>query len=290
MWIAATINRIRKTLAAKRRPPIVPLIIVLALVLTGIFGPLFAPYSPYKGALSDRLLPPFWQDGGSTEHLLGTDVFGRDVLTRLIYGARVSLAVSLLTLLIASVIGSFIGLVSGYFGGWVDAIIMRVVDLMLSLPNILIAFVIVAVFGPSLTIIVLVVVLVVWARYARQVRAEVLSIKERDFVALARTAGCSHLRIIFKHIFPNVTNTLIVIITLQVGWVILLEASLSFLGVGIPPPTPAWGVMVADGRAIINSAWWISTIPGIAILLVVLSLNLFGDWLRDVLDPKMRQI
>jgi len=186
--------------------------------------------------------------------------------------------------------GPVLGLVAGYFGGWTDALIMRVVDIAFSLPTILLALVLAVVIGPSFGTVIAIVAFLLWARYARQVRGEVLSVKERDFVAQARIAGCSHIRIIFGHILPNVVNTLIVLATLQVGYVILLEGTLSFLGVGIPPPLPAWGLMVATGRALIVSAWWVSFFPGLAILLTVLTLNLIGDWLRDSLDPKLRQV
>lgn len=290
MSIVSLGNKIKKAFSGKRRPPLVPVMILAALVIVALLAPFLAPYSPYEGSLPDKLKPPFWVAGGSIDHPLGTDKFGRDILSRLIYGARVSLAISLTALLIGSSVGTVLGLISGYFGGWVDALIMRVADIALSLPLVLMALLLVTIFGPSFAIVIIVIALLIWARYARQVRGEVLSIKEKDFVALARTAGCSHIWIMTRSIFPNLVNTLIVLITLQVGWVILLEASLSFLGVGIPPPQPAWGVMIADGRALVASAWWISVVPGVAILLVVLSLNLFGDWLRDALDPRLRQI
>jgi peptide/nickel transport system permease protein len=187
------------------------------------------------------------------------------------------------------VIGGTVGSVAGYFGGWIDALIMRAVDLMLSMPLLLTALVLAVVLGPSFANIIIVLVLSSWAQYARQVRGETLSLREREFVKLARVAGASHLRIIARHLLPNVLNTLIVLVVLQVGRVILLEASLSFLGIGLPPPQPAWGLMVAEGRELINSAWWISTIPGMAIVLTIVALNLFGDWLRDLLDPKLAQ-
>jgi len=202
----------------------------------------------------------------------------------------VSLSVSLVAILIGGVVGTALGLVAGYFGGWTDTIIMRVVDVAFSLPTILLALVLATIIGPSFQTVIVIVALLLWARYARQVRGEVLTVRERDFVAQARIAGCSHLRIVFSHILPNVANTLIVLATLQVGYVILLEGTLSFLGVGIPPPTPAWGLMVATGRGLIVSAWWVSFFPGLAILLTVLILNLLGDWLRDRLDPRLRQV
>ena len=225
-----------------------------------------------------------------SEHLLGTDAFGRDTFSRLIYGARISLVVSLLAVFFAGSVGTAVGLIAGYFGGWVDVLLMRVVDVGLSIPLILMAIILVSVLGPSITNVILVILLLLWPRYARQIRAETLSIKQQPFVDLARVAGCSPIRIMWVHIFPNVIPSLLVLATLQVGWVIIMESSLSFLGVGIPPPQPAWGVMVADGRGLIATAWWISLWPGLAILLTVLSFNLLGDWLRDRLDPKLRQV
>lgn len=270
--------------------PIVPLVVIAAFLLVAIFAPWLSPHDPVQGTLGDKMRPPFWEEDGSWQYPLGTDKLGRDVLSRLIFGARASLAVSLIAIFIGGIAGTALGLIAGYYGGWADAVIMRLVDLMLSLPVVLLAFILAFVRGPSFDNVIFIVVLILWSRYARQVRGEVLTIRERDFVALAKLAGCSSPNIILHHIFPNVVNTLIVLVTLQVGWVILLEASLSFLGVGLPPPQPAWGLMVSDGRGLISSAWWISAVPGTAIILVILSLNLAGDWLRDVLDPKLKQV
>lgn len=277
---------------AGRRAPIVVFaaILLVILVLPAVFAPWLAPHDPLEGRLAQKLKPPVWLAGGSWEYPLGTDPLGRDLLSRLIFGARVSLSVSLVAILIGGVVGTVLGLVAGYFGGWTDALIMRVVDIAFSLPTILLALVLAVVIGSSFRTVIVIVALLLWARYARQVRGEVLSVRERDFVAQARITGCSHLRIIFGHILPNVANTLIVLATLQVGYVILLEGTLSFLGVGIPPPTPAWGLMVATGRSLIVSAWWVSFFPGLAILLTVVTLNLIGDWLRDRLDPRLRQV
>ena len=278
-------------LAWARRFPLVPLSIMLVLlVIPAIFADLIAPYDPTEGSLSERLRPPAWMDGGSTEHLLGTDKQGQDILSRIIHGARVSLSVSLLAIFVGGVLGSSLGLLAGYFGGKLDHLIMRLVDITLALPFILLALVLVTVLGPSFKTVVTVIVLLLWARYERLARGQTLAVKPQDFVARARVAGSSSFRIIVRHIFPNVVNPLIVITTLEVGHVILLESTLSFLGAGIPRPTPAWGLMVADGRELIVTAWWIAFIPGVAILLTVLSLNLFGDWLRDRLDPKLRNI
>ena len=229
-------------------------------------------------------------EGGAREHPLGTDRFGRDVLSRIIYGSRISLLVSLIAIGVAGTVGTTLGLISGYRGGLTDAVLMRLTDVGLSLPTILIAVVLVAVSEPSLRNVILVIALLLWPRFARQMRGETLAIKEQDFVALAVVAGRSSAWIIRRHIFPNVVPTLLVISTLQVGYVILLEGTLSFLGVGVPPPSPAWGLMIADGRGFLATAWWISFFPGMAMLLTVLAVNLLGDWLRDHLDPKLRQL
>jgi len=283
-------NRIRIAATALKRFPAIPVAIILALVLTAIFADFWAPYSPYDQSLPNRLKPPFWVEGGSTEHLLGTDLLGRDVLSRLIFGARISLLVALMGILVAGSIGAVFGVVSGFYGGKVDALIMRACDATLSLPIILLALLLAVIFGPSLANLIYVMGLVLWARYARVVRGEVLSWKEQDFIAYARVAGASPLRIMIRHIFPNIVNTLMVLITFQTGYVIILESFLSFLGAGVPPPTPTWGGMVAEGRGYIITGWWLSVFSGLAISLVVLSLNLFGDWLRDYLDPKLRQV
>jgi len=283
--------RVAHVLRQARRYPLVPLaLLTFFLVIPAVFAPLVAPYDPLKGSLANRLRPPVWQQGGSIDYLLGTDKLGRDMLSRLIYGARVSLAVSLAAIVVGGVVGTVLGLMSGYFGGRVDAVIMRLVDISLSFPTILVALVLVAAIGPSFWTVIFVVVVFLWARYARLVRGETLSIKERDFVARARVAGASHTRIMRRYILPNVVNSLVVLGTLQVGYVILLESTLSFLGAGLPRPTPAWGLMIADGRELIVTAWWVSMFPGLAIMLTVLALNMLGDWLRDHLDPKLRNV
>ena len=230
------------------------------------------------------------REGGSTKYLLGTDQLGRDLLSRVIYGARISLIVSAVTLGVGGTIGVTLGLIAGWYGRWIDELIMRLVDVMLSLPLILVALVLVVTLGQSFTIIVTVLCLFIWPRFARQVRRDVLTLKTKDYVALAKIAGASTPRILLVHIFPGTINTLIVVATLQVGIVILLESVLSFLGAGVPPPTAAWGSMVADGRDRLAGFWWMSTFPGLAIMLTVMSLNLFGDWLRDTLDPRLRQL
>jgi peptide/nickel transport system permease protein len=289
-WYMAPLRLLRGIFQVRRFPGVPMAILVFLLVIPGIFAEWIAPHDPIKGSLALRLKPPMWEKGGSITYPLGTDKVGRDVLSRIIYGARVSLRVSVEAIVVSGFIGTALGLISGYFGGRVDALIMRLVDISISLPIILVALVFVAALGPSFATVIAVITILLWARYARQVRGETLSIKERDFIARARVAGASHFRIMFRYLLPNVVNTLIVLATLQVGFVIIFESSLSFLGAGIPRPTPAWGLMVADGRELIVTAWWISMFPGIAIMLTVLSFNLVGDWLRDHLDPKLKNI
>lgn len=263
---------------------------LILFVVGAIFADWLAPYSPKEINLANALSPPFWQQGGTTAHLLGTDRLGRDILSRIIFGARVSLIVAAIGVLSAGSIGGAMGIIAAFRGGRVDTIISRAIDVMLGFPTILFALVLAIVLGPSLFNVSLVVILIYWARYARQSRGETLKIREMDYVTLARTAGCSDLTLMVRHILPNVVNSLIVLATFNVGTVITMEASLSFLGAGIPPPTPSWGSMCAGGRGILMTAWWVSFMPGVAITLVVLSGNLFGDWLRDRLDPKLRDV
>jgi len=264
--------------------------VFLALVIAAIFAPFIAPYDPEARNLYDQFIPLSWMEGGSTAHLLGTDYFGRDILTRLLYGARVSLSVGVIAVAAAASLGTVVGLISGYFGGWVDIVLMRVVDSVLAFPLILIAILLAVTLGPSYGNIIFILSLLLWPRFARQIRAETLAIKEQEYVALARVGGCSPARMMWKHIFPNVVPTLLVLVTFQVGQVIMMEASLSFLGVGIPPPTPTWGAMCSEGRDYIGTYWWLSAFPGLAILATVSSTNLVGDWIRDRLDPRLRQV
>jgi peptide/nickel transport system permease protein len=273
-----------------RRVPVVSLAIVGVFVLVGIFAPLLSPADPYEQTLRLRFRPPVWEDRGSWAHPLGTDRLGRDVLTRIMWGSRISLAAGVLTVLLASAVGAAIGLVAGYYGGRIDAGLMRITDATLSFPVILLALILAVTVGPSFTNVVIAIAVILWARYARVIRSQVLTLMELDFIAQARLAGAGGWRIITRHLLPNTLNTLVVLVTLQVGYVIIVEASLSFLGAGIPPPTPAWGSMIAEGRDVVTSAWWVSMFPGLAILLVVLAFNLLGDWLRDTLDPKLRQL
>ena len=230
------------------------------------------------------------QRGGSTEYILGTDKVGRDILSRIIYGSRVSIVVAGIAIFIGGVIGTTLGISAGFFGGWIDAVVMRLVDISLSIPIILLALVLVAALGASFVTVIFVLVVLLWAHYARMARGVSLSVRVQDYIDRARVAGGSNARIMLRHVFPNVFNSLVVLATLQIGFVIVVESTLSFLGAGIPRPTPAWGLMVADGRELIVSHWWVAFFPGLAILLVVLAMNLLGDWLRDKLDPKQRQV
>jgi peptide/nickel transport system permease protein len=273
-----------------RRAPWIPICLISIMVCMALFAPLLAPYSPIDQALREKLIPPFWMEGGGMSHILGTDAFGRDVLSRLIYGARVSLLVALLALIAGGGVGLVIGIVAGYIGGALDNLLMRLVDAAFTFPAILFALLLAVTMGQGIGTLVIAISLLLWASFARVIRGEVLTLRQRDFVALAKVRGCSSLRIMLTHILPNVLNTFLVLVTLNIGVVIIAEASLSFLGAGIPPPTPTWGLMISEGRGRIADAWWVALIPGFAITLLVLSVNLFGDWLRDRLDPQLRQL
>ena len=274
----------------ERRLPVIPIGIIAAFVLVAILAPLLSPANPYEQSLRLRFRPPVWEERGSWANPLGTDRLGRDMLSRIIWGARVSLAAGVVTVLLASAFGAAVGLTAGYYGGRVDAVLMRVTDATLSFPVILLALILAVTVGPSFLNVVIAIAVILWARYARVIRGQVLTLMELDFIAQARIAGAGGWRIITRHLLPNTANTLVVLVTLQIGYVIIVEASLSFLGAGIPPPTPAWGSMIAEGREFVTSAWWVSFLPGLAMLLVVLAFNLLGDWLRDTLDPKLRQL
>ena len=266
-------------------------VILVGLALVAIFADAIAPHSPEVGSLGARFKPPAWQEGGTSQFLLGTDHLGRDVLSRLLFGARVSMMVGLLAVFVAGTIGTALGILSGYMGKWVDQIIMRVTDTWLALPALTFAIFLAAILGPSEMNIVIILSAVFWTRYARVIRGEVLSLKEREFVRLAIVAGCSKWTIMKRHILPNVLNTAIVLGTLQLGVVIITEASLSFLGVGVPPPQPAWGLMLADGKkGLMAGYWWLTVLPGFCLMFMVLSANLLGDWLRVNLDPQLRQL
>jgi peptide/nickel transport system permease protein len=272
--------------------PLVPAATLGLLVVTALGAGLLAPYDPTIPVAGGRVFqPPFWMEGGSTSVLFGTDFQGRDVLSRLIYGARVSLVVAVMGTLVAGGFGMLMGVLAGYFGGWVDQVVMRLTDAWLALPSLMFAVFLAALLGPGIANIIFVFGLIYWTRYARVIRGEVLSLRERDFVRLAQVAGVSHPRIIFKHIIPNVLNTWMVLASLTVGVVIITEASLSFLGLGVPPPTPAWGLMMAEARATLMAGqWWLTVLPGACISVVVLAANLFGDWLRVRIDPQQRNL
>ena len=274
-----------------REFPLIPALILGSIALVAIFANLLAPHNPEIGSLTVRFRPPVWQTGGSSRYLLGTDQLGRDVLSRLIFGARVSMVVGVTAVIFAGAVGTTLGIISGYLGGWVDQVIMRVTDTWLALPALMFAIFLAAIVGPSMWNIVIILGLVYWTRYARVIRGEVLSLKEREFVRLAIVAGCSKWTIMYRHILPNVVNSAIVIGTLMLGVVIITEASLSFLGVGVPPPQAAWGLMLSDGKqSLMVGRWWLSVLPGCCIMLMVLSANVLGDWLRVKLDPQLRQL
>ncbi len=274
-----------------RRYPVVWAAVFTLLVVLAAFAPMIAAHDPIRDADFTRVRnPPIWLEGGASEFWLGTDQVGRDLWSRLLYGGRASLMVVAVGMTSGMIIGTTLGLAAGFIGGIVDEIIMRLVDAWIALPFIMIALVIKIVLGTSFTIMFLILVLISWVGFVRPVRGEVLSLRERDYVASARVAGASGFRIAIRHILPGVSSTVIVLATLGAGGLVLAESTLSYLGVGIPQPTPTWGNMVADGRDYLDTAWWISTMPGIAIFLLVLSLNFTGDWLRDRWDPKLRQL
>ena len=286
---SARIKRFLKGLRLSRFPW-APLLIIATVVFVAIFADLLTIHSPYDPNLPERLLPPAWDAHGSWKYILGTDSLGRDILTRLFFGARITLLVALLALIVGGGVGLIIGILAGYLGGKVDSFLMRAVDVTLAFPTILFALLLAVTMGPGVSTVVIAVGLVLWARFARIIRGEVLALKEGDFIAQAKIDGCSPVRIMLRHIMPNVLNTFLVLVSLNTGWVIIIEATLGFLGAGIPPPTPSWGQMTAEGREFIATAWWLSILPGLAIASLVLSFNLFGDWLRDTLDPKLRQL
>jgi len=280
-----------------RRWPVIPILILTIMVFIAVFAPIISPMGPKEINLRGRAAPPIWEKEwydanpkNEKTYLLGAYHVGRDVLTRMFYGARISLAVAVISLTAGVVIGSAIGLVSGYYGGFIDEFSMRAVDVWNALPFLLIAILAAVTFGQEVWIVMVLLALVAWAGNVRNVRAEVLTLKTRDYVALAKIAGASDFRILMRHIFPGVVNTIVVLATLRVGGLILAEASLSFLGAGIPAQTPTWGNMISEGREWLSTAWWIAMFPGIAILLVVMSVNFFGDWLRDRWDPRLRQL
>jgi peptide/nickel transport system permease protein len=262
-------------------------IILLTVIVGAVFADYFAPHEPNRQRLIARFKPPFWADGGSLTYPLGTDHVGRDIWSRIIHGSRISLVVGVCAVAVSTLIGVTLGLISGFVGGRTDAIIMALVDIMLAFPQLILAFAMVAVLGPGIGNIILVLGITGWERYARVVRAEVLALREREYVQAARAVGVSNVNIIFGHIMPNTVSSVIVMATLQTAQAILAEAALSFLGLGTGLTYPSWGQMIALGRDYISIAWWLSTFPGLAILLTVLAINLVGDRIRDVLDPRV---
>ena len=284
---------LRRLAAAFPRLPKLSAAVVLAVVLAAAGASLLTGRVLPEANQIDlrfRYAPPWPMAGSSPAHLLGTDRLGRDLLSRMLVGAQNSLSVALMAIVFAAAVGTCLGLVAGYLGGWVDSLIMRCVVIMMSFPAILVALVFVVTIGASFGMVVATLALLLWAQYARLVRGQVLSVKERDFIALAHVAGASTRRILVVHIFPNLVNSVVVLTTLQIGWGIVVESALSFLGAGVPPPAPTWGNLVAEGRDVLDQAWWIAVCPGLAIMLVVLAFNLCGDWVRDALDPKLRQL
>ncbi len=270
--------------------PLPAILLLLPVSICGIMGPFFTPHDPAAINPSLALQPPSWLVGKGWTYVFGTDYLGRDVLSRVIVGARASLLVSFVGVGLAGIIGVLLGLTSAFFGGRVDTLLMRLVDIQMSMPAILLALLLSASLGAGLTSVIVVIAIVYWTSYARVVRGETLSVKQRDFVVMARVLGCPSTRILKKHIFPNVIDSALVVASLQLGTAVMLEASLSFLGLGVQPPAVAWGKMIAEARLYISTAWWLPTFPGVAIMVTVLGANLLGDWLRDKLDPKLRQI
>jgi peptide/nickel transport system permease protein len=283
--------RWRKVAVQLRGAPIIPLLIMATLVFTAVFADFLAPHNPEVGNLRLRYRPPVWQERGSWEFVLGTDHMGRDELSRLLFGSRISLMVGITAVLVAGGIGTLLGIVSGFYGRWVDQVVMRITDSWLALPAVSFAILLATLVAPSKWNIVIILGAVYWTRYARVIRSEVLSLKERDYVRLAVVAGCSRARIMWTHILPNVANSAIVLATLNLGVVIIAEATLSFLGVGVAPPEPAWGLMLSEGKSgLMAGYWWLSVLPGLCIMFVVLAANLLGDWFRVWSDPQLRQL
>lgn len=275
MWLRSTF----------RGAPIFCLFVLTVAVVCTIFAPLLAPADPIQTDRIKVLSPP-----SLSQHLLGTDHLGRDILSRMIYGARISVTVGFLAVFVSGAVGTLIALVSGVFRGWMDAVLMRITDAFLALPYLVVAVTVVAILGSSLMNVILVIGLLRWMIYARTIRGEVLRLTEMDFIRLARVAGVSRPRVIMRHIFPNIVNTLLVLGTLEVGSAVITEASLSFLGLGIPRPLPSWGAMLAESQTYVFAAWWLPVFPGLAITLLVMASNLTGDWLRDRFDPTRRQL
>ncbi|PYZ92959.1 peptide ABC transporter permease [Salipaludibacillus keqinensis] len=273
-------------LLLKSKTGTVGFLIVMVVFIVGIFSDQIAPFGVNEQNYANMLVPPAWQEGGSSEHFLGTDNLGRDILSRIIYGTTISLLVGIFSVVVAGILGMAAGLFAGYYGGWIDTVTMRMVDAFLSIPNILFILVILTVLNPGIMTLIFAIGVTNWVIYARLIRGEVLSVKEREYVKAARSIGTKNLTIIRRHVLPNVFSTFIVISTLSVATTIILEASLSFLGMGVQPPDVSWGYMLADGRDYLATNWWLATFPGLAITITVLGIIFLGDWLRDVLDPR----
>lgn len=257
-------------------------------LLMALVGPLVAPYDPSSQHLTERLLPPIWQEGGQAAFPLGTDELGRDMLSRLLHGARVALLIGSTVVTFAATLGTVLGLVAGYYGGWIEVVAMRLIDVFLAFPFLLLALALLAMLGSSFQNVIFVLAITGWVPYARTVRAEALSLRKREFVEAARAIGARDRRVMALHLLPNLAAPLIVLATLEVATAVLAEASLTFIGLGIPPATPTWGQMLASGREYLFNAWWLSTLPGMSLFIVVLGVNLVGDWLRDNWDPRLR--
>lgn len=269
-------------------PLVVGATLLLAVVLVAVFAPALSPHDPLRQNIIYRLRPPAWLDGGLPQYPLGTDELGRDILSRIIHGSRISLTVGSLAVLLGGAVGVTLGLLAGYFRGAVDAVLGRLADIQQTLPFIVLILAIVAALGPSKWNLILVLGLGSWVNYYRIVRGEVLSIREQTYVEAALALGCSRARILLRYILPNVLPSVIITVTLFVPQIILFEAALSFLGLGVPPPTPTWGSMIADGRGYVETAWWMTVLPGAVLMAAVLAINMVGEWLRDHLDPMQR--
>ena len=273
-----------------KRWPIIPAVIMFLIVFGAVFAPVIAPFEPQKGDLRARNIPPVWLDGGDSTHWLGTDNLGRDVYSRMLYGARISLFVAAVAVAFGLVMGTLTGVVAGYYGGMVYEVLMRLVDLWSSLPFLLIALIVAISVGPSLGMVIALLAVSSWSAGSRNIRGEVLSLRNREYVQMARVMNASDIRIILRHLLPNVMHVVIVITTLRTGSMIIAEAGLSFLGVGVPASVPTWGLMIDQGHKFLTTTWWMSIAPGVAIFLIVLSFNFLGDWLRDRFDPRLNQL